>query len=141
MSESSTLTRRTLLAILAVMVAVAGAIWVRWTSPKLYKTAVSPDSTWSDRVLRQRNWFYPAIDGVLVTVEARDSKSRVLSHLIIDNRDRWEEVEERYPEVICRNDVILVGPRWFDGDSARYFRINKRDLSHSVLPDWWNRSR
>src|SRR4029078_13185531 len=118
--------------LLAPCVAVAAmAHW--WTAPQLYRAQSSADGGWSVRVLRSRNVLYTIVDGVKVGVEGRGRWDELLLRDLIDSRDRWDEVEERYPVVICRNDSILVGPHWSDGTRSRYYWVARDGLTHPTL--------
>lgn len=127
--------RRSLWVLLAIgiclPVAVTGSAWYGWTAPKLYRSAQSPDRGWKVTVTRARNPLYPLVDGVDVIVEVQDASGNRLLKDTIDSRDRWGEVEERYPEVVCRDDSILVGPGWFDGQRSGYYSIARVGLTHS----------
>jgi hypothetical protein len=95
---------------------------------------MSPDGGWRVNVMRTRNPLYPLVDGVEVTVEVRSASGKVMLRDAIDSRDRWEDVEARYPEVVCRDDSILVGPGWFDGQQSGYYSVARVGMTHSRRP-------
>jgi hypothetical protein len=115
--------------VLVIVLAVGATApsWWRYASPRVYKTASSPDGSWSVTVFRQREHAFPLKEGVEVTVVVTDSSGRILLRKVIDSRDVWEDVDLRYRDVICKNDEILVGPDWWDGKQSTYYRITKRD--------------
>jgi hypothetical protein len=117
-----------------VPLAVIGVVWYGWASPKLYRSTQSPDGGWRVNVMRRRNPLYPLVDGVEVTVEVRSGSGKLMLRDAIDSRDRWEDVEARYPEVVCRDDSILVGPGWFDGHQSRYYSVARVGITHSQRP-------
>jgi len=94
---------------------------------KVYKSARSPDGSWQVTVFRQATNFYPITDGVYVIVKVEDTNGKLLYEQIIDNRDRWYDVEHRYPEVICDDDQIRIGPKYWNGEKFTYF-VLRRDM-------------
>ena len=91
-------------------------------SPQLYKQATSPDGSWSVQVHRCQTFPMFNVD-VIVTELLEDGT--VLFNDRIDRRDLWEDVDERYPDVICENDEIRLGPSYWDGTKLTYFTIKK----------------
>jgi len=115
---------------IAISVVTVAALLMSWWSylrPQVYKTVTSPDQSWSVTVLRQRSKI-PLMEGVDVIVVVTDRNGRTLLKRATDNRDLWEDVDERYPDVICKDDEILLGPDYWDGRQSTYYRIAKRDL-------------
>ena len=117
--------RKKFIAILIIALAVSG-FWYFTTQPQIYKSAVSPDGVWSVNVYRQRT--FPWFEGVAVIVEIKDNKNRVIYKETIDNRDTWQEVKERYPELICTNEEIKIGPGFWDGQKNTYFVLKRKEL-------------
>jgi len=114
--------------IVIIIIALAvGASWYAETRPQIYKSAVSPDGVWSVNVYRQRT--FPWFEGVAVIVEIKDNKNRVIYKETIDNRDVWQDVEERYPELVCTNEEVKIGPGFWDGQKRTYFVLKRKELT------------
>jgi hypothetical protein len=104
---------------------ILGSFWT-YTRPQIYKQARSPDRSWTVQVFRKHT--PPYLEGVAVIVRVIDSKGDTVLNKVIDHRDLWMDVDERYPEVICENDEIRVGPKWWNGTEFDYYRIRKTDF-------------
>lgn len=98
--------------------------------PQLFLAGRSPDGTWAVEVWRMANDAYPLRDGVEVIVVVKDAQGNELLRRRIDERDRWEDVEKRYTEVIITNMTIKVGPHWLRYNPANpsYYTIRKADV-------------
>ena len=92
---------------LIASVAAVLAMAVANFSSQLYKQATSPDGSWSVQVHRCQTFPMFNVD---VIVTALLESGTVLFNDRIDRRDLWEDVDERYPDVICENDEIRLGP-------------------------------
>jgi hypothetical protein len=101
-----------------------------YKSPQLYRRATSPDKSWTVEVWRDANDAYPLRDGVAVIVVIKGADNIELKREVIDSRDRWEDIEDRYADVIITNKEIKVGYTWWDGKQhgEDYYRVSKRDL-------------
>lgn len=116
------------ISVLIVLIMVSCLAWAWWVMrPRVYRKATSPDATWSVTVVRKRTAL-PPIEGVDVIVQVEDARGQIVFEQTIDNRDLWSDVDDRYPEVVCQNDEIRIGPRWWDGKQSTYFRLRKKDL-------------
>jgi hypothetical protein len=119
--------KRKILVIAAALLLTAVS-WGWWQMrPHVYRTATSPDSSWSVTVLRKRS-APPPMEGVDVIVRVRDAKGNILLDRVIDIRDLWTDVDDRYPDVTCGNDEIMIGPEWWTGKEMAYWRLKKTDL-------------
>jgi hypothetical protein len=98
-----------------------------YTRPHVYRHVTSPDGSWSATVLRQR--VSPYLEGVDVIVRIEDQDGQTLHEARIDNRDLWEDVDERYPEVLIDNDRLRLGPKYWDGQREGYYELRRRDLT------------
>ena len=107
---------------LIASVAAVLAMAVANFSPQLYKQATSPDGSWSVQVHRCQTFPMFNVD-VIVTELLEDGT--VLFNDRIDRRDLWEDVDGRYPDVICENDEIRLGPGYWDVTKLTYFTIKK----------------
>ncbi len=107
---------------------IAAPSWWRYLSPRVYKTASSPDGSWSVTVLRQRKYANPLREGIDVSIVLTDATGKTLLRKTIDTRDLWHDVDVGYRDVICRNDEVLLGPQYWDGTQLTYFKMNKRDF-------------
>ena len=94
---------------LVTLIAAILAMVVGKFDRQLYRQATSPDGTWSVQVHRRYTFPLFTVD-VIVTAKRQDGT--VLFHHKIDNRDLWQDVDQRYPDVICTNDEIRIGPRY-----------------------------
>ena len=113
---------------LLLLVPLGGAAaWWWYTIPHVYRHVSAPDGSWQVKVLRQR--VPPYIEGVNVIVRAEDAHGAVLHEEVIDNRDVWSGVDERYPVVEMDNERVRIGPRWWNGHEATYFILVKSDLA------------
>jgi hypothetical protein len=115
------------LIILLIVLLVAIAYWWRATQAHVYKSSISPDGSWSVTVLRKHT-APPPFEGVDVIVRVNDSDGTIILEETIDNRDLWNDVESRYPDVICENNQIRIGPKWWNGIEFDYYRLNKKDF-------------
>ena len=124
-----------LIGILIVLLPII-AYWWRTTQTHVYKSAISPDGSWSVTVLRKHT-APPPMEGVNVIVRVKDSDGKTIFEEVIDNRDLWADVDGRYPDVICENNEIKIGPKWWDGDKFTYYTINKKDFepAHGLYGD------
>jgi hypothetical protein len=80
--------------------------WWNMFRPQIYLHATSPDGTWSATVIRQRTSFVGLTD---VTLLVHDETGRIRWQQRIDERDIWEDVDERYPNIWIDNDRVRVG--------------------------------
>jgi hypothetical protein len=121
--------------LIAVVLVVAIISWGWWQMrPHVYRTATSPDGSWSVTVLRKRS-APPPLEGVDVIVRVPDPKENILVDRVIDNRDIWSDVDDRYPDVSCSNDEIGIGPGWWNGKEMAYWRLTKTDLEPANAAD------
>ncbi len=105
--------------------------------PQRYLVGRSPDGTWAVEVWRVANDAYPLQDGVDVIVVIKDAQGNEVQRKRIDSRDRWEDVEERYPEVIITNTEIKVGPHYwrYGSTNPTYYTIKKTDIDFKKFLD------
>ena len=117
---------------MVIVAALAATARGWWIVPKHYKSATSPDRSWSVEVTRRRNACYPFADGIIVAVIVRDSTGHVLRSEEIDETNRWEGVESHYAQVEYTNDAIRLGPAWWDGRVYGYWVARKADLMREM---------
>ncbi len=105
--------------------------------PPRYHSEQSPDGTWAVEVWWVANDAYPLQDGVDVIVVVKDAQGNELQRKRIDSRDRWEDVEKRYSEVIITNTEIKVGPHYwrYDPTNPIYYTIKKTDIDFKKFLD------
>jgi len=84
-------------------------------------------------VLKKKNLCYPVLEGVAVIVRIKNSKGEVLFDRVIDSCDLWRDVETRYFDVVCENDEIRIGPKYWNDGKTVYLRINKK-LESNIRP-------
>lgn len=119
--------KRKIIGVAAVLL-LTTVSWAWWQMrPHVYRKAISPDGSWSVTVLRKRS-APPPMEGVDVIVRVHDAKGRILLNRVIDNRDLWSDVDDRYPNVACGNDEIKIGPEWWNGKETTYWCLKKTDL-------------
>jgi hypothetical protein len=117
--------------ILLLLGAASGLAWHYYT-PQVYRTATSPDHSWTVKITRQRQLGIPAFSPVDVTAIVANSAGKELLRTTFDTVDLWSDVPTHYSEVICRNDRILIGPEYWDGKGFGHFEITKADFKNQA---------
>jgi hypothetical protein len=117
---------RKIITLVAVLLITAVSWWWQMR-PHVYRAATSPDGSWSVTVLRKRS-APPPMEGIDVIVRVKNAKGIVLLDQVIDNRDIWTDVDDRYPDISCMNDEIRIGPKWWNGKEMAYWSLKKKDL-------------
>ncbi len=90
-------------------------MWVAWRRPQVVRVIGSPHGRYEARILGQRNWVYPIVDGVDVWVEIGEDGQGVIARRRIDTRDRWDDVARRFRTIEWRDDTLVV---WRDDGSG-----------------------
>ena len=96
---------------------VLGAYW-QWSRPHLYKRCASPTGAWFVSVYRSHVGL-----SVPVRVEVIARDGQVVFTEIIDARDTWRDVEDRYPDLVCEAGSARLGPGYWNGKESGWFTV------------------
>jgi hypothetical protein len=109
---------RLLISATVVSIALGLFGYSQWSRPRLYKQCSSPDKAWSVRVFRSHG-----VLSVPVTVEVVSGNDSPYFIDVIDARDTWNDVEDRYPDLDCDVNSARIGPGYWNGKESGYFQI------------------
>ena len=107
--------------ITGIIISAMLSLW-KISSPQLFRTATSPDGSWTVEIWRQAVFGYPYNQEVNVFMVVKNADGQVVKRENIEIVDLWEDVETRISECQITNTEIRI--RYTYGD----YIVTKADL-------------